>query len=151
MIRWFSKFDVRRFVPSALLVVLFWLIAGAVPALAQNPEPPAYREFPLIGSRVALWIVAEVHLMFAAFMLGVPMFAVVVEIVGARSKDPRYDQLAKEFVKLLVVAASATAILGAILTFVITVYYPKFFNYLAGIFAPTMVIYPILFFGESFT
>ncbi len=136
---------------ATALAAVIWFIAGAVPALAQNPEPPAYRDFPLIGSRVALWIVAEVHLMFAAFMLGVPMFAVVVEIVGARSKDARYDQLAKEFVRLLVVAASATAIFGAILTFVITVYYPKFFNYLAGIFAPTMVIYPILFLGESFT
>lgn len=149
--KWLYERHRRRLVYATVFAAVIWFIAGAVPALAQNPEPPAYRDFPLIGSRVALWIVAEVHLMFAAFMLGVPMFAVVVEIVGARSKDPRYDQLAKEFVRLLVVAASATAIFGAILTFVITVYYPKFFNYLAGIFAPTMVIYPILFFGESFT
>ena len=136
---------------SILVVGLVGLFVVTPSAFAQSPDPPAYREFPLIGSRVALWIVAEVHLMFAAFMLGVPIFAVVVEIIGWRSRDPRYDQLAKEFVKLLVVAASTTAILGAILTFVLTVYYPRFFNYLAGIFAPTMIIYPILFFGESFT
>src|SRR6266446_9601502 len=36
----------------------------------------AYRDFPLIGSRQAIWIAAEIHLMFAAFVLGVPIFAV---------------------------------------------------------------------------
>ncbi|MBI3741992.1 MAG: cytochrome ubiquinol oxidase subunit I [Chloroflexi bacterium] len=134
----------------AAFVIFFLLILFTDPALAQSPDP-AYREFPLIGSRVALWLVAEVHLMFAAFMLGVPMFAVVVEMVGWRNKDARYDALAKEFVKLVVIAASTTAILGALLTFVLTVFYPKFFNYLANIFSPTFIIYPILFFGESFT
>src|SRR5438093_8361110 len=132
--------------------LIAWLLAFALlgllvsPVLAQGPEPPAYREFPLIGSRVALWIVAEVHLMFAAFMLGVPIFAVIVEVVGWRTKEARYDQLAKEFTKLVVIAASTTAIFGALLVFVLTVFYPKFFNYLANIFTPTLIIYPILFF-----
>jgi cytochrome bd ubiquinol oxidase subunit I len=140
----------RVFLVACLLAfALLNLLVSHV--FAQGPEPPAYRDFPIIGSRVALWIVAEVHLMFAAFMLGVPMFAVVVEIVGWRSKDLRYDLLAKEFIKLVVIAASTTAILGAILVFVLTVFYPKFFNYLANIFTPTLIIYPILFFGESFT
>ena len=30
----------------------------------------AYGEFPVIGARAAVWIAAEVHLMFAAFVLG---------------------------------------------------------------------------------
>jgi len=42
----------------------------------------AYGEFPVIGARAAVWIAAEVHLMFAAFVLGVPMFAVVAEAVS---------------------------------------------------------------------
>ena len=46
-------------------------------AQAAVDSLPAYREFPAIGSRAAVWITAEVHLMFAAFVLGVPMFAVV--------------------------------------------------------------------------
>src|SRR5437868_13828795 len=73
----------------------------------------AYGEFPLIGARAAVWIAAEVHLMFAAFVLGVPMFAVVAEAIGIFGKDPRYDRLAKEFTRLLLVAYSATAIWGA--------------------------------------
>ena len=37
----------------------------------------AYGRFPVAGARNAVWIAAEVHLMFAAFVLGVPMFAVI--------------------------------------------------------------------------
>ena len=54
----------------------------------------AYRDFPLIGSRAAVWIAAEIHLMFAAFVLGVPIFAVVAEAIGVFGKDQRYDRLA---------------------------------------------------------
>ena len=53
----------------------------------------AYGEFPLIGARAAVWIAAEVHLMFAAFVLGVPMFAVVAEAIGIFGGDERYDRL----------------------------------------------------------
>ena len=67
-------------------------------------EAPAYGDFPLIGARRAIWIAAQVHLMFAAFVLGVPMFAVVVEAIGIFGRDERYDKLAKEFTRLLVVA-----------------------------------------------
>src|SRR5258705_10057117 len=84
----------------------------------------AYRAFPLIGSRAAVWIAAQVHLMFAAFVLGVPMFAVITEAVGIFSKDARYkapyDKLSKEFTRLLLVAYSATAIWGAVLVFFLT-------------------------------
>src|SRR6266513_321414 len=73
----------------------------------------AYGEFPVIGARQFIWITAEVHLMFAAFVLGVPMFAVVTEAIGIFGGDERYDRLSKEFTRLLLVAYSATAIWGA--------------------------------------
>ena len=46
-----------------------------------------YGHFPGIGGRGAVWIAAEVHLMFAAFVLGVPMFAVITELIGIVGKD----------------------------------------------------------------
>ena len=50
---------------------------------AQAYVPPDYgADFPVIGSRAAVWIVAQVHLMFAAFVLGVPMFAVIAEAIA---------------------------------------------------------------------
>ena len=50
----------------------------------------SYGEFPVIGARAAVWIAAEVHLMFAAFVLGVPMFAVVAEAIGIFGGESRY-------------------------------------------------------------
>src|SRR5213080_1225708 len=76
----------------------------------------AYRDFPWIGSRAAVWIAAEVHLMFAAFVLGVPIFAVVTEAIGIFNKEERYDRLAKEITLLVLVPYSATAICGTMLT-----------------------------------
>ncbi len=112
---------------------------------------PAYREFPGIGSRAAVWITAEVHLMFAAFVLGVPMFAVVTEAIGIFNKDERYDRLAKEFTRLLLVAYSATAIWGAMLTIALFTLYPRFSHYLTSVFSPSMWLYVGLFLFESFT
>ena len=42
--------------------------------------------------RGAVWIAAQVHLMFAAFVLGVPMFAVVAELIGIVGKDDKLRQ-----------------------------------------------------------
>jgi cytochrome bd-type quinol oxidase subunit 1 len=111
----------------------------------------AYGDFPLIGARAAVWIAAEVHLMFAAFVLGVPMFAVVAEAIGIVTKDARYDRLSKEFTRLLLVAYSATAIWGAILVFILATLWMKPWAYLTAVFAPSMWLYAALFFFESFT
>src|SRR6059036_1849076 len=91
----------------------------------------AYGEFPLIGARAAVWIAAEVHLMFAAFVLGVPMFAVITELIGIVGKDSKYDKLSKEFTRLLVFAYSATALWGGLLLFFITTLYPRFWSHMA--------------------
>jgi len=124
---------------------------GALLLQAAVDSLPAYRDFPLIGSRAAIWIAAEIHLMFAAFVLGVPMFAVVAEAIGIFGKEQRYDRLAKEFTRLLLIAYSATAIWGAVLTFLLATLYPQFFAYLTAIFGVSMWVYVSIFFFESFT
>jgi len=111
----------------------------------------AYGRFPGVGARGAVWIAAEVHLMFAAFVLGVPMFAVITELIGIVGKDAKYDKLSKEFTRLLVFAYSATALWGGLLLFLITTLYPRFWGHMARIFSLSMWIYAGLFFVESFT
>lgn len=110
-----------------------------------------YRAFPLIGSRLIVWAIAQIHLNFAAFILGVPIFAVIIEIIGWRSGEERYDWLAHEFVKLIFAAFSTTALLGAALLFILIGYYPKVWNYMTGILFPTYWVYVVLFFLETFT
>ncbi len=108
-----------------------------------------YRAFPVIGSRVAIWAVAQLHLLFAAFVLAVPIFALIVEAIGYKTGDMRYDRLAHEFAKLLSVSFSLTATFGAALTFMLIILYPKFTNYLMHVFSPTFLPYVLLFVFEA--
>src|SRR5256885_8666574 len=101
----------------------------------------AYGHFPFIGARAAVWIAAEVHLMFAAFVLGVPMFAVICELIGIVGKEIRYDKISKEFTRLLVFAYSATALWGAVLLFFLITLYPRFWVYMSRIFSLSIWIY----------
>ena len=67
------------------------------------------------------------------------------------NKEERFDKLAKEFTRLLLISYSATAIWGAILVFALITLYPRVWGYLAEIFAPSMWVYVGVFFFESFT
>jgi cytochrome bd-type quinol oxidase subunit 1 len=132
--------------------VLLGGLALALPAAAQEAaSEPAYRAFPVIGSRLAVWAIAQLHLNFAAFILGVPIFAVIIEIMGWRNRDQRYDWLAHEMVKLTFAAFSTTALLGALLLFLFVGYYPRLWNFMTNIFYPTYWLYALLFFAETFT
>ena len=110
-----------------------------------------YGDFPGIGARGAVWIAAQIHLMFAAFVLGVPMFVVITEFIGIVGKDSKYDKLSKEFTRLLVFAYSATALWGGLLLFLLSTLYPRFWGHMAEIFELSMWIYAGMFFVESFT
>ena len=99
---------------------------------------------------MAIWSVAQLHLLFAAFVLAVPLFAFIIEVIGYKTGDLRYDRLAHEFTKLLSVSFSLTATFGAFLTFMLIALYPKFTNYLMSVFSPTFLPYVLLFFAEAF-
>src|SRR5256884_9682257 len=132
----------RVWVYAALFLML--LTVAAPLGLAWAQEAPAgsateYRDIPGLGSRNPIWIVAQQHLLLAGFVLGVPIFAWVCEIVGVRTGDPRYDTLAKEFTKLLTSAYATTALFGGILLFMLLGFYPKVMAYLRVIFFPSFV------------
>ncbi|MEK6545246.1 MAG: cytochrome ubiquinol oxidase subunit I, partial [Nitrospinota bacterium] len=120
----------------------------------NQPAPKLkVEDYPIVkgfNSRIAVWIVAQLHLFFGAFVLAVPIFVLVIEGVGLATKDERYDHMAHEFIKVSMTAFSITASLGGLLAFMFVSFYPDFFKYMAGIFGKTMIIYALLFFGESF-
>jgi hypothetical protein len=126
------------------LVTLF----GGV-AYAQAPGAPPV-EFPYTGNRTAVWIVAQLHILFAAFILGAPIFVVISEWLGYRRQDPRYDRLAKEVMKVTVILYSMTALTGGLFIFVLLATYPQFTTWLINhFFLVFAVIYPLLFIGET--
>ena len=131
---------------TALGVLCLALIAS--PAAAQ--EINEYRQFLGLDSRRLVWFLAQMHLFFGAFVLGVPLFAVIVEIVGWRNRDERLDKLAYEFTSLLSVAYATTAAFGGLLAFALFTLYPTFMGYMAGTFKDIMFLYAMLFFAETF-
>ena len=134
---------------AGLLVCWLFLAPDASAALQDAAGRPDYRSFPMVGSRVAVWVIAQLHLMFAAFVLAVPMFALIIEYIGYRGGDKRYDDLAYEFTRLLSVSFSFTATLGALLTFFLFVLYPRLMEYLVSIFDWTFMLYAGIFFLEA--
>ena len=123
-------------------------------ALAQEAAPQAptaYRDIPYIGSRNLVWIIAQLHLLLAGFVLGVPIFAWLCEIVGWKSGDKRYDKLAKEFTKLLTSSYATTALFAGILLFLLIGFYTKLMAYLTDIFFPSFLAYCGLFLVETAT
>lgn len=113
--------------------------------LLERILPPApYRNLFGLDKRVVVWIFAELHLMFAAFVLGVPIFALIAEIIGHKNNDPKYDAMAKEFTKLLFLAFTATAVLGAGFLVCLKILYGQFTMNMYGVFSKTWVVYLII-------
>jgi cytochrome bd-type quinol oxidase subunit 1 len=135
----------------AIVAAFFSLPMLAFGADATPPAPTEYRDVPYVGARNVIWVIAQLHLLLAGFVLGVPLFAWVCEIVGWKGGEKRYDKLAKEFTKLLTSAYSTTALFGGILLFLLIGFYPKLMNYLSDIFFPSFIVYCILFLLETVT
>ena len=124
--------------------LLLFILKGLLPA----PTKDGYRLFPLIGSRDWIWIVAQLHLNFAAFVLGVPLFAVTMEFIGWRKSDERLDRIAYDFTKLFTLAYTLTAIMGSIFLISLPTMYPKFIAYMMKILGPTWWLYLIVMYCE---
>src|SRR3989338_7859500 len=129
---------------------------AAVPDTKAAAYPPAPKlttsDYPTIkgvNSRVAVWLGAQLHLWFGAFVLAVPIFVFIIEAIGMATRYERYDNMAFEFMKVSIIAYSLTAILGGLLTFSLVLFYPDLFKYLATIFKGSMFAYALLFFAES--
>src|SRR5579884_796003 len=137
----------RRSIGLLLLVGL--LAAFGTSAYAQIPNAPV-GEFPYTGNRTGVWVVAQLHILFAGFILGAPIFVAISEWLGYRKQDPRYDRLAKEVTKVTVILYSMTALTGGLFIFVLLATYPQFTTWLINhFFMIFAVIYPLLFIGET--
>jgi len=83
-------------------------IADATEAPIHKPAPimgPSdYRQMGKMSSRSFVWVIAQLHLFLAAFVLAVPLFVTVIEWIGVKTGDQRYDHMAHEFMKVSMTA-----------------------------------------------
>ncbi len=136
--------EVRRHLVLSLAKVGVLLgIASALVLLVLPAIGADYGDSPIFNPRTVVWVLMQLHLMFAAFVLGVPIFAMIVEIVGVATGDERYDRLAKEFTRLLALAFTATATVGLLGLAALVFFYPKLMTYMGRIFTPTYFPYAL--------
>ena len=106
-------------------------------------------DIPPFGARTVIWVFAQQHLFFASFVLGAPIFIVICEYLGLRTKDLRYERLARETMKMVAVAYSITAIFGVLFSFILMGPYQGFTNYLMVRFYPVFLAYGLLILLET--
>jgi cytochrome bd-type quinol oxidase subunit 1 len=119
---------------------------------ALSPAPkPKRSDYPSIGtsSRGVVWIVAQMHLFFGALVLAVPIFVLFIELIGFKTDDDRYDDMAHEFMKVSLTAYAITALFGGTLALCLFLLYPDFMTYMTRVFGSQMLVYAVLFFLES--
>jgi cytochrome bd-type quinol oxidase subunit 1 len=139
---------IRGFVKFTAILGTGFLLLFFLRKILPMPTEDGYRFFPLIGSRVWIWIIAQLHLNFAAFVLGVPIFAVIMEYIGWRRSDARLDRIAYDFTKLFTLAYTLTAVMGTLFMVSLPVLYPKFIDHMMKILGPTWWTYLIVMYGE---
>lgn len=145
-----SKGVAKGLIKTTVILGIGLMALFALKAILPAPTEDGYRFFPFIGSRVWVWIVAQLHLNFAAFVLGVPIFAVTMEFLGWRRSDERLDRIAYDFTRLFTLAYALTAVLGSILLMSLPLLYPRFIDHLLKILGPTWWAYLMVIYGEVF-
>ncbi len=125
------------------------------------PQGPAaekmsegYPQWGMVDNRILTWVVTQQHTYFGGFVLALPLFAFLLELFALSRRDPevarRYDGLARDILRVGVVALSVTALLGSVMLVGFVTFYPGFMNYMGTTFKSLMPVYAVIFLGESF-
>ena len=103
-----------------------------------------------LSNRDMVWIAAQLHILFASFILGVPFFIIIAEVLGWRSGEEKYERLAKETTKIVVICYSLTALTGGFFLLLLVAFYPSFTTWLFRGFKNLVSFwYPLLFIMET--
>ncbi len=124
---------------------------------ASEPAPRLtaadYPRYGGVDSRLAIWVVTQQHTYFGGFVLALPIFCFIIEMMGLLTRDPvaavRYDRLARDFLRISLIAFSISALLGGALVAALLMFYPAFFRYITGVFKSMMGVYALVFLAES--
>ncbi len=140
---------IRKPIVFAGLLMAAIILIPSAPLFAETAGGVEYRDIQGIGSRNLIWLFSQLHILFGAFVLGVPIFVLACELIGVVTKEKRYDRLAKEFTDLIVACYNMTATIGILFLFALLVFYPKLMSVMADIFQPAYYVYVFLFIGET--
>lgn len=125
------------------------VVAGPTAPRLTDQDYPRLSEVPALqNSRLVIWVLAQQHNYWGAFVFGVLVLAVLLEIgslmVHTCESIQPYDGYAYEMLRLVVLALSVTAALGGLLLFGLLALYPDLTQYLASVFRPFFFGYGLL-------
>jgi cytochrome bd-type quinol oxidase subunit 1 len=124
----------------------------------SGPPAPAsesirYPRLGAVDSRTLVWFVTQQHTYFGGFVLALPLFCVIMEVAGLmvrnRAAAARYDAMARDFLRVGLLALSLTAVVGSVMLGLFIALYPSFMAYMGGTFKSMMPIYALVFLAES--
>jgi len=149
--------DATEATPSGLLPPATDVYYGTQGEPRSDPAPrPATADYPRYGNlnnRLAMWVITQQHTYFGGFVLALPIFCLIIEMMGLMARDritsARYDRLARDFLRISLIAFSVSSLLGASLVGALLTLYPTFFRYISGVFKSMMWIYALVFLAES--
>ncbi|MBO1224369.1 MAG: cytochrome ubiquinol oxidase subunit I [Candidatus Scalindua sediminis] len=145
----------RLIIKLTFIILCLVILLIAFPLYAQQDQSPldiseiSYKPIFGLDSRLAVWAIAEVHLLLVAFTLGLPIVIFIFEIVCVKTGDTRYDTIAFECLRLVLWSFAATAALGVLLGAVLFSLYPQVMQYMSNVFAPSSILYIFLFIGQA--
>ncbi|MFQ5924064.1 MAG: cytochrome ubiquinol oxidase subunit I, partial [Anaerolineales bacterium] len=106
-------------------------------------------DIPPFGARTVLWVAAQLHVFFGAFILGALIFIVISEYLGYRRGDERYERLGREMMKTVAIAYSFTAVFGVLFAFILMGPYQASTSFLMQRFFPVFGSYGLLILVET--
>ncbi len=124
----------------------------------NGPPAPAgdastYPRYGSLDNRTFVWFVTQQHTYFGGFVLALPIFCVILEFAGLVTRDRaaalRYDQTARDFLRVTLLAMSLTAVVGSLMLGLFIWFYPSFMKYMGGTFKAMMPVYAFIFNAEA--
>jgi cytochrome bd ubiquinol oxidase subunit I len=126
--------------------------------IPNGPPAPAgdastYPRYGSLDNRTFVWFVTQQHTYFGGFVLALPIFCVILEFAGLvtrnRASALRYDQTARDFLRVALLAMSLTAVVGSLMLGLFIWFYPSFMRYMGGTFKAMMPVYAFVFNAEA--
>src|SRR5512132_1081172 len=110
-----SDAAIRRYVESAT-DVYYQTRGDASSEAAPRPTTADYPRYRNLNSRLAIWVITQQHTYFGGFVLALPIFCLIIEVMGLMARDramgARYDRLARDFLRISLIAFSISATIG---------------------------------------
>ena len=105
-------------------------------------------QVPVIGKNVVIAVLVQSHILFATFIIGAVLIAATSEYLGMVTKQPRYEQFARNLARFVVLLFASGAALAITFVLALVTLFPVFFSYLQNIFFWVFLVEAFMFLGQ---